>query len=507
MLAAVLLIAGCAVAPPKPERAADTMRHEEVFAAGFNSIVEKYIDPVAIDDIALGGLQGFASIDPALRVRRAGGRVIMEYDGDRIAEAPAPATDAPRGWAKLTASFSSTARHSSSLMGKASDEKIYEAVFDGVLSDLDVFSRYAGAEEARRNRARREGFGGIGIRFKLKNGDPVITEVMPETPAARAGLKVGDVIVRVGETNVRKFKLKQIVAKLRGPTHSKVHVRLYRATEDRHVEAVMERLHIVPPTVKASIEAGVLYIKVSSFNQATARGVAAELEKAKTDAAGTLRGVVLDLRGNPGGLLKQSVKMADLLLTHGHIVSTRGRHPDSLHHYEAGGRDLADGKPVVVLVDGKSASASEIVAAALQDRERAVLIGTSSFGKGTVQTVIRLPNNGEITLTWSRLMAPSGYALHGIGVRPEICTSGTPKNLKAEVRKILAARLQTKKTFASWRSTSFREKSARKELRKTCPSARHKTDLDLQMARILLDDEQLFSQALDLSSTTVQARK
>ena len=133
---------------------------------------------------------------------------------------------------------------------------------------------------------------------------------------------------------------------------------------------------------------------------------------------------MLDLRGNPGGLLKQSIKVADLLLTQGKIISTRGRHADSIHNYEAGGHDLAFGLPVLVLVDGKSASAAEIVAAALQDRDRAVVIGTSSFGKGSVQTVIRLPNDGEITLTWSKLVAPSGYLLHGLGVRPAICTSG-----------------------------------------------------------------------------------
>ncbi|MEK9725517.1 MAG: S41 family peptidase, partial [Rhodospirillaceae bacterium] len=237
-----------------------------------------------------------------------------------------------------------------------------------------------------------------------------------------------------------------------------------------------------------------------------ARSVANELKKLKDSQGGRLRGLIVDLRGNPGGLLKQSVKVADLLLTHGHIVSTRGRHPDSLHHYEAGGRDLADGLPTAVLVDGKSASASEI-AAALQDRDRAVLVGTSSYGKGTVQTVIRLPNDGEVTLTWSRLVAPSGYTLHGLGVRPVVCTSGASPTAPDFVRKAVAGGPQARDVFASWRTAGYDDKAGRASLRETCKPERRTGDGEVRVARQLLADQALYAQALDITAGASQAQK
>jgi len=505
-----LWIAGCAGTPPDPtppKRAADSAAQADIYAVGYRSISEKYIDPISVAEIAVGGMQGFAAIDPALRVERAGDLVRLTMDGRGISEFKAPGDDDSNAWAGLTVSFEQAGRDHSALMKKASAEKRYEAVFDGMLANLDVFSRYAGADEARRNRARRDGFGGIGIRFKIKNDKPIITMVMPGTPAANVELKAGDEITHIDGEALLKPKVHDVVAKLRGPTHSEVKVRVYRARADRSIDVIMERLHIVPPTVKASLENGLVVLKISSFNQATARSVAKELEAAKEQAGDGLRGLIIDLRGNPGGLLKQSVKVADLLLTHGHIVSTRGRHPDSLHHYEAGGRDLAGGLPTVVLVDGKSASASEIVAAAMQDRGRAVLIGTSSFGKGTVQTVIRLPNDGEVTLTWSRLVAPSGYALHGLGVRPAICTSGGTHDLKAFLRRSVAERLKARSSFSSWRTVGIGEKEARRELRESCPSERRDTELELKLARMLLDNQPLYAQAIELSATTNQAHK
>jgi len=506
-----LAIVGCAGTPPHTPLepgATNSAQDNAVFATGYGAISRKYIDPVRIADIAINGLDGFAAIDPALRIERVAGRIVMKLDGAAIAEAPAPEADNAQDWAKLTTAFSLQARRHSLLMHKASAEKVYEAVFDGVLSDLDIFSRYAGAEEAKMNRARRDGFGGIGIRFRIKKGKAVVTEVMPETPAAETGLKIADQITHVDGEPLSKPKVRQVVKRLRGPTQSTVKVRVYRPSADHSLDMTLERRHIISPTVRASRHGDILKLRISGFNQATARTMAAALERANDEAKtlGRLKGIVLDLRGNPGGLLKQSVKLADLVLTHGLIISTRGRHPDSPHYYEAGGRDITDGLPIAVLVDGKSASASEIVAAALQDRDRAVLIGTSSFGKGSVQTVIRLPNDGEITLTWSRFVAPSGYILHGLGVRPGICTSGSPADIDTLVQSALARHLAARKTYASWRIPGARESADRKLLRDTCPPQRHKTDLEFKIAKHVLGDRQLYTQALDLSSATHQAR-
>ncbi len=487
-------------APPKPH----SPQAFEVFAAGYDGIVEKYIEPVDIDTVALEGLKGFAAIDPALTLDVDERSVRLKLGGTEIAKSQRPVRGDALGWAALTVDLATAARGRSSEMYKASAEQLYEAVFDGALSELDLFSRYAGAEEARNNRARRDGFGGIGIRFAMRDGLPVITKVTPLTPAARVGLKVDDRITEIDGVVAGK-ESSDVVRKLRGPTDSEVKVTVFRESEERSITVVMERQHIVPTTVTARRDQDVLYLKISNFNQGTASSVSDEIERAK--AKGGLKGIVLDLRGNPGGLLKQSIKVADMLLSHGHILTTRGRHPDSLHHYEAGGRDLAGGMPVVVMIDGRSASASEIVAAALQDRDRAVLVGTSSFGKGSVQTVIRLPNDGEITLTWSRFMAPSGYGLHGLGVRPAVCTSHLSKGLQPVIDKAIQTRLQAHVTFATWRTPGFQDEDRRKELRETCPPERRTGYMDVRIATYLAGHPEAYTKALDISAATVEAHK
>ena len=498
---------GPTTAPPEPLSPSDLTRRVEVYTVGFRGISDKYIQPLSVADIALGGLQGLSSIDPALHAERRADRVKLSMDGREIASDDAPGLMDARGWGSLTAKFEQTARLQSSLIGQATDEKVFEAVFDGVLADLDVFSRYAGAAQAKRNRARREGFGGIGIRFKITAGRPLVTDVHAGTPAAAAGMRVGDEITHIAGTALLKPKVRDIVNQLRGPIHSDVNVGIYRASDDRSRTLTLTRKHIVPPTVETEFRNGVGYLKISSFNQATAEGVAKALRKMRRNNDVRLKGLIVDLRGNPGGLLKQSVKVADLLLTHGHIVSTRGRHPDSLHHYEAGGRDLADGLPIAVLVDGKSASASEIVAAALQDQGRAAIIGTASFGKGTVQTVIRLPNDGEITLTWSRFIAPSGYTLHGLGVRPVICTSGHDGPPSKAIERFTDAETDTRAVYTSWRRALFDQKDLRTTLRRTCKSQRRRSDTDRKVARFLLDDENLYARAIGITSSESQALK
>jgi carboxyl-terminal processing protease len=228
--------------------------------------------------------------------------------------------------------------------------------------------------------------------------------------------------------------------------------------------------------------------------------MASKLKKAKKMLGAKIKGLVLDLRGNPGGLLKQSIRVADLFLAQGQIIKTRGRHPDSIQHYEASGPDLVTGAPLVVLVDGKSASAAEIVAAALQDRGRAVVIGTSSFGKGTVQTVIRLPNGGEITLTWSRLIAPSGYVLHGLGVMPAICTSGANGGQLGLIDQALMARMKTSTLMEAWRKVDLKNDSQRKGLRASCPAERRKKSVEVEVASRLIGNRSLYNRALGLTS-------
>ncbi len=478
----------------------------DVFAAGYRGVTEKYIDEVTVRDIALEGIRGLGAIDPALTVREKNGTVVLAVAGNEISALPVPEVNDVRGWAKLTVDISLAARGKSAEMKSADNEAVYEAVFDGVLSGLDIFSRYAGAKEAKQNRSKRDGFGGIGIRYRIRDGVPVISSVMEKTPAAAVGLRKGDRITRCDGRALKGLTRQEISAMLRGPTHTQVELTVERIGMIDPLQMALERAHIFPATVAETVKDGILLLKVKSFNQDTARSMAKKMKAAQGTHGDALKGVVLDLRGNPGGLLKQSVKVADLLLSQGKIISTRGRHADSIHHYEAAGSDLAQGLPLVVLVDGKSASAAEIVAAALQDRERAVLIGTASFGKGSVQTVIRLPNDGEITLTWSRLVAPSGYMFHGLGVLPAICTSGTRDKPPEVIRKVMKNSSKTEKTFHSWRKPGLQDKDTQNRLRAACPSQRRRDDFEMRVARQLINDQTLYARALTLTAETHEAR-
>ena len=502
----VLALAACAPArtPPVDAYAAPKLR-QNVFSVGFANISKKYLEDIALGSMAVEGLRGLGAVDPALTVSRVGNTVTLAAAGEAVGSFPAPGDDDAEGWAALVLKLSRAGHAVSRELREAGAEKIYEAVYDGALSNLDIYSRYAGAEDAKRNRAKRQGFGGIGIRIRAEEGAVSISAVMPKTPAARAGLRRGDRITHIDGHATAGMSIRQAAGKLRGARNSRVTLMVARGGAAKALRFAIERAHIVEQTVFASQKDGFVILRVSGFNKNTARGVAERLRKARQELGDGMRGVVLDLRGNPGGLLKQSIKVVDLFLLDGQIISTRGRHPDSHQHFEAGGDDLALGLPVAVLVDGKSASAAEIIAAALQDRGRAVVIGTTSFGKGTVQTVIRLPNDGEITLTWSRLLAPSGYAFHGLGVRPSICTSGVAADGRGVIAKALVDSVKTAATLAAWRRVELDETAGRKSLRASCLAERRKASLELDVARRLLSDRALYGRALGLMEDTAEA--
>lgn len=508
---ALLLIVACT--PQRPRLVLDDAyplpAAKEVFTTGYESIRERYIEVTAAGQFVMEGLHGLGSIDTSVTVEAADGQVVVKVSNIVAGKFAAPDDDDTEGWADLTVRLTAAARQASPDLREASPEKIYEAVFDGILSSLDIYSRYAGHNEARTNRAKRDGFGGIGVRFRIVNNLPQVTFVMPDTPAFRVGLKLGDRIRLADEEPLEGLEQSEVTRILRGPINSEVALGVERKGFGELLAIKVQRAHIVPDTVSYGHKNGIVFLKISNFNQRTASNLLAKLKKARADLGNGIKGIVLDMRGNPGGLLKQAIKVADLFLAQGRIIETRGRHQDSFQSYDAGGRDMAYGRPVVVLVDGKSASAAEVAAAALQDRGRAVVIGTSSFGKGTVQTVVRLPNDGEITLTWSRLIAPSGFVLHGLGVFPTICTSGTDGNAGdggAVVRKALAERIKTAAVMEAWRRTSYQEKRKRRELREYCPPERRKLQLDSKVAEALLKDRALYTRTLNLSASAAAAR-
>lgn len=498
---------GCA-GPSVPSQTADTFpihAAAETFAAGYSNIASKYIDSVPIRELAMEGMRGLGVLDPALTVREAEGQIILAAGDGDVAHFMAPVDDNPGAWAAITVEVSRAARGISSDLRNASVEQIYEAVFDGALSRLDPYSRYAGREEAGKNRANRDGFDGIGIRFKLADGQVSVTEVMEETPAEAAGLAIGDRITHVDGSPTADMSLQDVTERLRGPLETSVGVTVARDGAQAPLTFTMTRVHIVPTSVTAAFEDGLLTLTVHRFNRATADVAGRKIEAARRLHGNALAGIILDLRDNPGGLLKQAIRLADLFLAQGEILKTQGRHPDSMQYYEAEDGDVTSGLPLAVIVDGRSASAAEIAAAALQDRGRAVVIGTTSFGKGTVQTVVRLPNDGEFTLTWSRFVMPSGYLLHELGVHPTVCTSGTSTVGADPVKPIMAAREEAAGILVAWRKVGFTDDAKRQELRATCPAERRAEAGDLDVARRLLKDRALYMRVLELANPVATA--
>jgi carboxyl-terminal processing protease len=249
-------------------------------------------------------------------------------------------------------------------------------------------------------------------------------------------------------------------------------------------------------------------IRVAGFNKRTAQDLERVVVGLPWNGASPIKGIVLDLRSNPGGLLDQAVAVADAFLRKGTIVSTHGRHPESIQRFSATGRDLANGMPIVVLVNGRSASAAEIVAAALQDRGRAVVVGSNSYGKGTVQNITRLPNDGELILTWSRFHAPSGYALDALGILPNICTSTLAEIATPDLRdKVLIAIGKATNLLAMWRTLSDFDEPRRTGLRKECLKRAERPEIDFKIAHEILENRRLYTRTLGMSASRIAKKK
>jgi len=264
-----------------------------------------------------------------------------------------------------------------------------------------------------------------------------------------------------------------------------------RPDSSQPLQVELRRSHVVPQTVEASLEDGLAVLRIASFNRNTTRDLEREylrLARQRTD------GMIIDLRGNPGGLLDQAVLAADLFLDDGVVISTFGRHPAASSVFTADLREIAQGVPMAILINGRSASAAELMAAALQDRGRAVVIGTTTHGKGTVQNLSRLPNGGELLITWSRIHAPSGYILDGLGVLPSICTAG-PAPLDS--RAALSARLDAFAVHSvRWQRYDHVDPPLAAALRADCPSKTEQPESDLELAKRLLRDPMLYARSL-----------
>jgi carboxyl-terminal processing protease len=302
-----------------------------------------------------------------------------------------------------------------------SDDTLVEGAINGMLTSLDPHSNYLNAKNFTDMKVQTRGeFGGLGIEVSMENGLIKVVSPIDDTPAARAGLKPGDLITHLDGAPVQGMTLPEAVEKMRGPINSEVTLRIRRAGKDPF-DVKLTRATIKIQSVRSHLEGdNIGYIRITSFNEQTDVGLENAMKNLKQQAGNKLAGLVLDLRNNPGGLLDQAVAVSDAFLDKGEIVSTRGRRPDDAQRYNAHPGDITGGLPMVVLINGGSASASEIVAGALQDHHRAILLGTRSFGKGSVQTIIPLPGHGAMRLTTARYYTPSGRSIQAKGIEPDI---------------------------------------------------------------------------------------
>jgi carboxyl-terminal processing protease len=303
---------------------------------------------------------------------------------------------------------------------EVTDEQLIEAAINGMLTALDPHSGYLNARKFDEMRVQTQGaFGGLGIEVTMEGGLVKVVSPIDDTPAAQAGLEPGDLITHIDGDQVLGMTLAEAVDRMRGAVGTQIRLTIRRAAKEPF-DVTLTRAVVKIRSVRSRLEGKIGYLRISSFTEQTENGLKQEIAALSEKAGGSLQGIVLDLRNNPGGLLSQAVAVADSFLDQGEIVSTRARKTEDAQRFNARPGDIANGLPIVVLINAGSASASEIVAGALQDHGRAILLGTKSFGKGSVQTIVPLTGHGAMRLTTARYYTPAGRSIQAVGIEPDI---------------------------------------------------------------------------------------
>jgi carboxyl-terminal processing protease len=312
------------------------------------------------------------------------------------------------------------------------DEELVEAALNGMLSSLDPHSSYLNPKNAKDMEINTKGeFGGLGIEVTMENGWIKVVTPIDDTPASRAGMQPGDFITHLDGEQVQGLSLNEAVDRMRGPPNTDIKLTIHRKGVAEPFDVKLTRAVIKLQTIKSHVEGNIGYIRITQFSQTTDPDLRRHVSQLKKDIGKDLVGFVIDLRNNPGGLLDQAIAVSDDFIEKGEIVSTRSRKPEDTQRFFAKPGDITDGLPLVVLINDGSASASEIVAGALQDHHRAIVMGTRSFGKGSVQTLMPLPNHAELRLTTARYFTPSGRSIQAVGIEPDV------KVLQSKVQALL----------------------------------------------------------------------
>jgi carboxyl-terminal processing protease len=466
----------------------------EVYAAALAFIAPRALDPVTVPQLAVWGLRGLTALDPDLIVGQSSDRLVLAMTQRAIYAVALPAVPTPQAWAATVVAMAQAAWTASPAVRHAGTQGIIQSFFDEMFNHFDPYSRYVPPGQAAEEEAGRQGSVGIGLTVAAVRGAIVVTAISPDGPAIDAGLHVGDRILSVNGQPTAGQESATVASWLAGAEGSAVHL-AWRTRDGRLRQADVTHATVPPQTVFAQRVATMLILRLVEFSRDTDAAVAAPLTQA-LNSRHRPDGIVLDLRGNRGGLLGEAVTVADELLPAGVVAIEQGRDPAANRVWNTAGGELAKDVPVVVLVDGRTASAAEVLAAALADRGRAVVVGSSTFGKGLVQTLTALPDRGELFVTWSRLLAPRGWPIQGLGVMPQVCASLGIDALERQLQS-LASGVQPM-AAAIDRARNIRARVPPAEIvaiRSACPAAEGR-ELDLDVAHFLIENPVAYAAAL-----------
>jgi carboxyl-terminal processing protease len=477
-----------------------------VYASALAFMAPRTLEPVPVAQLTIWGLGGLTALDAELTTESRDGKLHLSAKGRLIALVPAPAGADINGWALTAAALARAAAETSVPVRRAGTLGVIQSFFDELFNHLDPYSRYVPPNDAIEDREQRIGQAGAGLRLARRGAAIVVIEAVADGPAALAGIRAGDAILAVDGEPAQGKDPATVMRRIAGPEGTRVML-AWRSRDGRRHSADLERALVPPETVFAQRLGAVLVLQVTAFNHSTgthladavARGLAGRQASAgplEGPLEGALEGIVLDLRGNRGGVLQQAATAAATLLPAGIVAITAGRDPDANRIWRSGSGELAAGVPLVVIVDGRSASAAEVVAAALADRGRGVVLGSSTLGKGLVQTIAPLPDGGELFVTWSRILAPSGWPIQGLGVLPQVCTSLGQDILNAQLAALAQGRQPMAAALGLHRAARAPlEPTQILAIRRYCPAAEGR-ESDLDTARLLIRDPAAYAAAL-----------
>ncbi len=484
--------------PPAPAAAFDATLAGSVFGAALAFMSPRILEPVGVPELTGWGLGGITALDPSLTATVDGPTLKLVSPAGTLFQTASPASDDAFAWGRAAASLCLAAWTSSADLRGAGAGGVVQSFFDELFNHLDPYSRYIGPQPAAADHEKLVGSAGVGIALAAGRHGLVIASMSPDGPLSQIpGLMPGDAVLAVGGHDIGHLSVDDATALLGGEPGTDVTIRVRTRRELLDIRVTREILP--PPSVFSSRLGRLLVLKVTGFSHDTAEEMSTLLDQGLRE--GGLRdhptGVILDLRGNRGGLLQQAVTAAALVLDNGVAVTTEGRFPAANHIWSVQGGDITHGLPLVVLVDGRTASAAEILAAALADHGRAVVAGSSTLGKGLVQTKLALADGGELFVTWSRVLAPLGWPIQGLGVLPQLCTSQGAVEVASQLHELATGSSPLAPALAAERRARAPMPVDRVlEIREACPAAIG-TDGDVDAARSLLADPVAYQAALD----------